>query len=63
MQLNNSILNELGLDSEEFLYNDHVMLYKSNDIKPFGQVSFDNGHFRLTVGRVDSVKGIKHIVS
>lgn len=62
MQVNNSILKALELDTEEFLYNTHVTLYQKNDRTPFGQVSCDDGHYKLTVGYVDQVKGTRCVI-
>lgn len=62
MQLSHSILNALELDTEEFLYDKHVTLFKKNEPKPFGQVSFEQGRYKLTVGYVEEVKGPRHVV-
>jgi hypothetical protein len=62
MQLSHRILNALDLDTEEFLYNSHVTLYKKNDRSPFGQVVVEQGRYKLTVGFVEEVKGVRHII-
>jgi hypothetical protein len=58
----NGILTELGIDTEEFFYSDNVKLYHKNDIKPFGEVIYKDGHYKLTVGNVVEPNGRKHVV-
>ena len=52
MQLSNSILSSLDIDSTEFFYGSKVNLYKDNDETPYGVVKFDDGHYHLIVGDV-----------
>lgn len=58
----NRILNELGIDSEEFFFCDNVTLYYKNDPKPFGQVIYKNGHYKLKVGDVEESIGRRHVI-
>jgi len=62
MQLSHRILNALDLDTEEFLYDSHVTLYKKNDRSPFGQVVVEQGIYKLTVGYVDEIRGSRHVI-
>ena len=52
MHLSNSILSTLDIDSSEFFYKSDVTLYDKEKENPFGIVTFENGHYRLTVGKL-----------
>lgn len=50
MQFTNAILSSLDIDSSEFLYKKNITLYDKEAKKPFGKVTYENGHYKLTVG-------------
>lgn len=61
MHASNSILTAFDLDTEEFFYSSLVTLYDENTKKPFAQVTFENGHYKLTVGDVEAANGSKRL--
>ena len=50
MHISNSILSTLGLDTSEFFFNSVKTLYDEDE--EIGKVTFDNGHYHLTVGNL-----------
>jgi hypothetical protein len=52
MHISNGILNSLDIDSSDFRYTSKIPLFDEDKKKPFGKVTFVNGHYRLTVGDI-----------
>jgi hypothetical protein len=62
MKLSNSILSTLEIDSSEFFYSNKVPLFKNDiDEEPFGRVTFNDGHYHLTVGDFSSFETLKNL--
>lgn len=60
MHSTNSILFALDIDSSEFFYKNKIHLYDDKDHKnPYGKVTFENGHYKLTIGDLSLLESIK----
>lgn len=53
MQMSNTILSTLDIDSTDFFYGNEVNLYMEDGRIPYGKVLCRDGHYHLTVGDLE----------